>query len=70
MVKHGRLTLHFYSKVAFVMHAVGVIEGKHILLPAFKRLLALSSARIGEKTSKTRTTNEYGGIVRLNWTIT
>jgi len=65
MVKHGRLTLHFYSKVTLGMHVIGIFSGKRILLPAFKRLLALCSALIGEKTSKTCATCECGGFDRL-----
>jgi hypothetical protein len=41
MVKHLRFTLHFYTKVAFIMHAVGVFARKHILLPALRRLVVL-----------------------------
>lgn len=70
MVKHGRLTLHFYSKVTPGMHVIGIFSGKRILLPAFKSLLAQCSAPIEEKTSKTCTTQEYGGFERLDWMIT
>jgi len=34
------------------MHVISVLSGKHILLPAFKRLLALWCALIGEEEAE------------------